>query len=133
MLNFFNLATDVPIQWVNCSTWTDQLEIDKVEANMWPPKRNQSLIVSVSGVAKETFIYGNYKKTLVYKGYSLPSIFGPLDELGIKLPAPRGPLKVILVNNTIPDVAPEGQYDLYIQASEQDHFEIFCVKLSWEF
>jgi hypothetical protein len=130
---FFNLATDVPLQWVNCSTWTDQLAIEKVEANLWPPKRNQLLTVSVSGTAKETFLYGNYEKTLVYKGYSLPSIVGPLNELGINLPAHRGPLKIILSNSTIPDVAPPGQYDFYVKATEQDNFEIFCVKISWEF
>jgi hypothetical protein len=129
----FNIATDVPIQWVNCSTWTDQLSIEKVESNLWPPKRNQILIVSVSGAAKETFIYGDYKKTLVYRGYALPSIFGSLNDLGVTLPVHRGPVKMILFNTTIPEVAPEGQYDIYVTASEQDHFEIFCVKFSWEF
>jgi hypothetical protein len=128
----FNIATDVPIQWVNCSTWTDQLSIEKVESNLWPPKRNQILIVSVSGAAKETFVYGDYKKTLVYRGYALPSIFGPLNDLGVTLPVHRGPVKMILFNATIPEVAPEGQYDIYVTASEQDHFEIFCVKFSWE-
>jgi len=129
----FNIATDVPIQWVNCSTWTDQLSIEKVESNLWPPKRNQILIVSVSGAAKETFIYGDYKKTLVYRGYALPSIIGQLNDLAVTLPVHRGPVKMILSNTTIPELAPEGQYDIYVTASEQDHFEIFCVKFSWEF
>lgn len=128
----FNIATDVPIQWVNCSTWTDQLSIEKVEANLWPPKRNQTLIVSVSGAAKETFIYGDYTKTLAYRGYALPSIFGQLNDLGVTLPVHRGPVKMILFNTTIPEVAPEGQYDIYVRATEQDNFEIFCVKFSWE-
>ena len=122
---FFNVVYDIPLPWVNCSTWTDQLAIEKVEANIWPPKRNQSLIVSVSGVAKESFLYGNYNKTIVYRGYSSPSIIGPLDDLGIKLPTYPGPLKMIIVNNTIPDIAPDGQYDIYVKASEQDHFENF--------
>ncbi|CAF3760641.1 unnamed protein product [Rotaria sp. Silwood1] len=124
--------SDIPLQWINCSTWTDQLSIEKVDANMWPPKRNELLTVSVSGVAKESFIYGNYNKTIVYRGYSLPSIIGPLDDLGIKLPTHPGPLKMIIFNATIPEVAPEGQYDLYVKASEQDHFEVLCVKISWE-
>jgi hypothetical protein len=128
----FNIATDVPIQWVNCSTWTDQLSIEKVEANLWPPKRNQILIVSVSGAAKETFINGDYTKTLAYRGYALPSIFGSLNDLGVTLPVHRGPVKMILFNTTIPEVAPEGQYDIYVRATEQDNFEIFCVKFSWE-
>jgi len=128
----FNIATDVPIQWVNCSTWTDQLSIEKVEANLWPPKRDQTLIVSVSGAAKETFIHGDYTKTLAYRGYALPSIFGQLNDLGVTLPVHRGPVKMILFNTTIPEVAPEGQYDIYVRATEQDNFEIFCVKFSWE-
>ncbi|CAF1259981.1 unnamed protein product [Rotaria sordida] len=126
------LIFNIPLQWVNCSTWTDQLSIEKVEANMWPPKRNELLTVSVSGVAKESFIYGNYNKTIVYRGYSLPSIIGSLDDLGIKLPTYPGPLKMIIFNATIPDVAPNGQYDLYVKASEQDHFEVLCVKITWE-
>jgi len=130
---FFNIVTDRPIQWVNCSTWTDQLSIDKVEANMWPPKRNQLLTVSVPGVAKESFIYGSYNKTIVYRGYSLPSIIGSLDDLGIKLPTSPGPLKMIIFNSTIPEVAPQGQYDIYVKAYEQDEAEILCVKISWEF
>ncbi|CAF3070355.1 unnamed protein product [Rotaria sp. Silwood2] len=125
-------VSDIPLQWINCSTWTDQLSIEKVEVNMWPPKRNELLTVSVSGVAKESFLYGNYNKTIVYRGYSLPSIIGPLDDLGIKLPTYPGPLKMIIFNATIPDVAPEGQYDLYVKASEQDHFEVLCVKITWE-
>ncbi len=106
--------------------------IDWKSRNLWPPKRNQILIVSVSGAAKETFVYGDYKKTLVYRGYALPSIFDPLNDLGVTLPVHRGPVKMILFNTTIPEVAPEGQYDIYVTASEQDHFEIFCVKFSWE-
>ncbi|CAF1159977.1 unnamed protein product [Rotaria sordida] len=105
------IVFNIPLQWVNCSTWTDQLSIEKVEANMWPPKRNELLTVSVSGVAKESFIY---------------------DDLGIKLPTYPGPLKMIIFNATIPDVAPNGQYDLYVKASEQDHFEVLCVKITWE-
>ena len=130
-IDSFDIVVDVPIQWTNCSTWTDQLSIDNVEANQWPPKRNQLLTVSVSGSAKETFIYGDYKKTLVYRGYALPSMTGPLTDLGVTLPAHRGPVKMILFNTTIPDVAPEGQYDKFVTASEQDHFEVFCVKFTW--
>ncbi|CAF4829082.1 unnamed protein product, partial [Rotaria sp. Silwood2] len=124
---------DIPLEWINCSTWTDQLSIEKVEANIWPPKRNELLTVSVSGVAKESFIYGNYNKTIVYRGYSLPSVFGPLGDLGINLPTFPGSLKMIIFNSTIPEVAPEGQYDIYIKAQEQDHAEILCVKISWKF
>lgn len=124
---------DVPLEWVNCSTWTDQLAIEKVEANLWPPKRNQSLTVSVSGVAKESFIYGEYNRTIVYRGYSLPSTIGPLSDLGIKLPTAPGPLKLIIFNDTIPDVAPEGDYDIYTKANDHNHFEIICVKISWKF
>ncbi|CAF3318156.1 unnamed protein product [Rotaria socialis] len=126
-------VANVPLQWVNCSTWTDQLAIEKVEANLWPPKRNQLLTVYVSGVAKESFLYGNYDKTIVYRGYSLPSIFGSLDDLGIKLPVYPGPLQMIIFNSTIPEVAPDGQYDIYVKAYEQDHAEVLCVKFSWEF
>ncbi|CAF0794167.1 unnamed protein product [Adineta ricciae] len=126
-------VSDVPISWVNCTTWTDQLSIEKVEANLWPPKRNQLLTVTVSGQTKESFIYGDYNKTIVYRGYSLPSITGPLNDLGITLPAYRGPLKVTIFNSTIPEVAPAGAYDVYVKAYEQDHAEIFCVKISWEF
>jgi len=126
-------VSDIPIQWVNCTTWTDQLSIEKVEANIWPPKRTELLTVSVSGVAKESFIYGDYNKTIVYRGYSLPPILGSLNDLGIKLPTRPGPLKMIIFNSTIPEVAPSGQYDIYVKASEQDHAEILCVKISWEF
>ena len=100
---------------------------------MWPPKRNESLIVSVSGSAKESFIYGTSVRTIVYRGYSLPPILGSLDDLGIKTPTGRGPMTMIVVNSTIPDVAPDGQYDIFIKAYEQDHFEVICVKISWEF
>ncbi len=129
----FNLVTDIPIKWVNCSTWTDQLSIEKVEANIWPPKRNELLTVSVSGASKESFIYGNYRRTIVYRGYPLPPTIGSLSDLGIKLPATRGPMKLIIVNSTIPDVAPPGQYDIIVTAHEQDNFEILCVQISWEF
>ncbi|UJR20682.1 hypothetical protein I4U23_023803 [Adineta vaga] len=125
-------VSEIPISWVNCSTWTDQLSIEKVEANQWPPKRNELLTVSVSGTAKESFIYGNYNKTIVYRGYSLPSITGSLGDLGVTLPSRPGPLKMIIFNSTIPEVAPAGNYDIYVKASEQDHFEILCVKISWE-
>jgi hypothetical protein len=129
---FFYLVAEIPIQWVNCSTWTDQLLIEKVEANMWPPKRNELLTVSVSGRAKESFIRGTYIKTIVYRGYSLPSIFGSLDDLGIHLPTRPGPMTMIIVNSTIPDVAPPGQYDVYVKGYEQDEAEVLCVKISWE-
>ena len=129
---FFNTVSDVPIQWANCSTWAGELSIEKVEANIWPPKRNQLLTASVSGMAEETIVYGNYNRTLVYRGYSLPSQIGPLYALGIQLPVHRGPLTIVIFNSTIPDVAPPGQYDLYINAHEQDNFEILCVKISWE-
>ena len=118
---------------MNCTTWTDQLSIEKVEANLWPPKRNQLLTVTVSGQAKESFIYGDYIKTIVYRGYSLPPITGPLNDLGITLPAHPGPLKMTIFNSTIPEVAPAGTYDVYVKAHEQDHAEILCVKISWEF
>lgn len=91
------------------------------------------MIVSVSGSAKETFVYGNYNKTVVYRGYSLPSQIGSLTDLGVTLPVNRGPVTMILYNSTIPDVAPEGQYDYYVKAYEQDHFEVFCIRLSWKF
>ncbi|CAF4266889.1 unnamed protein product, partial [Rotaria sordida] len=91
----FYLIADIPLQWINCNTWIDQLSIEKVEANIWPPKRN------------ELFIYGNYNKTIVYREYSLSSIFGPLVDLGIKLPTYSGPLKMIIFNGTIPEIAPE--------------------------
>lgn len=126
-------AIDIPLHWVNCSTWTDQLWIDKVEGNHWPPVRNQSLVVSASGIAQESFIYGDYNKTTVYRGHSLPSIIGPLEDLGIKLPTSPGPLKMILFNSTISDVAPDGDYEFYINAHDHNHFEILCVKLSWKF
>ncbi len=84
-------------------------------------------------MAEESFLYGNYNKTIVYRGYSLPSIIGSLADLGIKLPTVPGPLKMIIFNSTIPEVAPQGQYDIYVKASEQDNFEILCVKISWEF
>ncbi|CAF0857294.1 unnamed protein product [Adineta steineri] len=126
-------VSDIPIQWTNCSTWTDQLSIEKVEANMWPPKRNQLLTVSVSGAAKEEFVYGNYIKTIVYRGYSLPPINGPLNDFGVEVPVHRGPVKMIIFNSTIPEVAPAGQYDVFVKAYEQDHFEVMCVKFSWEF
>jgi hypothetical protein len=100
---------------------------------MWPPKRNELLTVSVSGAAKETFIYGDYSRTIVYRGYALPPTIGSLADLGITLPAHRGPLTLVIVNSTIPDVAPQGQYDIIVQAHEQDHFEVMCVKISWEF
>lgn len=100
---------------------------------MWPPKRNQFLTVSVSGEAKESFIYGNYIKTIVYRGYSLPPIMGSLSDFGVTLPVHRGPVTMILINDTIPEVAPEGDYDIYVKAYEQDHFEVFCVKVSWKF
>lgn len=86
----------------------------------------------MSGTAKESFIYGNYNKTIVYRGYSLPSILGSLSELGVDLPSRPGPMKMIIFNGTIPEVAPQGQYDVYVRASEQDHFEVLCVKISWE-
>ncbi|CAF3746562.1 unnamed protein product [Rotaria magnacalcarata] len=133
MYNIFYLAADIPLKWVNCTTWTDQLSIEKVEANIWPPKRNELLTVSVSGVAKETFIRGNYNKTIVYRKYSLPSILGPLSDLGIDLPTSPGPLRIIIFNATIPEVAPAGRYDIYVKANEQDYAEILCVAISWEF
>ena len=122
----------LPLQWINCSTWTDQLSIESVEATMWPPERSKLLTVSVSGTARESFLYGQYNKTIVYRGYALPSIFGPLSDLGIELPSRPGPLTFTIFNSTLPNVAPPGQYDFYIQAREQDQAEIFCVKLSWE-
>ena len=128
-----NAIENIPLNWVNCSTWTDQLSIEKVQANVWPPVRNHSLIVSVFGIASESFIYGDYNKTIVYRGYSLPAIIGPLDDLGIKLPTSPGPLTMILYNSTIPDVAPDGDYEFYVRASDHNHFEILCVKLSWKF
>ena len=129
----FNLVANVPLKWVNCSTWTDQLSIEKVVANMWPPKRNELLTVSVLGVAKESFIYGTYSKTIVYRGYSLPSINGSLNDLGIELPTSPGPLNMTIFNSEIPEVAPDGQYDIYVKANEQDYAEILCVKISWKF
>ncbi len=84
-------------------------------------------------MARESFIRGNYNRTIVYRGYSLPSIIGPLDDLGIKLPTHPGPLKLIIFNSTIPDVAPQGQYDVYVKAYDHDYAEIICVKISWEF
>jgi hypothetical protein len=100
---------------------------------MWPPKRNELLTVSVSGSAKESFIYGNYFRTIVYRGYSLPPEMGSLDDLGIKTPTHPGPMTMVIVNSTIPEVAPDGQYDIIVKAYEQDHFEVLCVKISWEF
>ncbi|CAF1207496.1 unnamed protein product, partial [Didymodactylos carnosus] len=123
---------DEPVQWINCSTWTDQMAIETVEANMWPPKRHQLLTVSALGSGKESFIYGAYNKTIVYENYSLPSRLGPLTDLGITLPTSPGKLKLVIFNATIPDVAPQGKYEAYIRASEQDHFEIICVKIQWE-
>lgn len=121
-----NIVADVPIQWTNCSTWTDQLSVEKVEANLWPPKRNQLLTVSVLGTAKETFVYGDYKKTLAYQGYALPSITGPLTDLGVTLPVHRGPVAMILFNTTIPEVAPDGQYDIYLSIDISWIGVLFC-------
>ena len=128
-----NAVVDVPLQWINCSAWTDQLSIEHVEANLWPPERNKLLTVSVSGVARESFIYGQYSKTVVYRNYSLPSIVGPLSDLGVNLPSRPGPLIFTIFNSTLPDVAPPGHYDFYIKAIEQDEAEIFCLKISWDF
>ena len=121
------------IPWTNCSTWTDQLAIANVDANMWPPQRNQLLQVNVSGEAKESFLYGRYNRTIVYRGYSLPSVIGSLNDLGVVLPIRPGPVTFIIANNMIPDVAPAGQYDMIISATEQDYAEIFCIKITWQF
>lgn len=109
------------------------MAIDRVEANKWPPKRNDLLTAIVSGVAKESFIRGDYNKTIVYRGYSLPSIIGPLEDLGLNLPTSPGPLQVTIFNATIPEVAPAGNYDVYVKAHDHDYAEILCVKFSWEF
>ena len=128
----FYLDDDMPIPWTNCSTWTDQMDIKTVDANKWPPTRNGLLMVSINGIARESFIYGQYTKSLVYRGYALPSIFGSLADLGVQLPTHPGPLKWIIWNTTIPEVAPVGDYELIIKANEQDEAEIFCVKVAFE-
>lgn len=126
------LAIPQPIPWTNCSTWTDQLLVESVTVNKWPPTRNAQLSVFVDGVAKESLIYGQYNKTIVYRGYALPSIFGSLDDLGVQLPIHPGPVQWVIWNTTIPEVAPIGNYDLIIKAREQDQAEIFCIQLSFE-
>ena len=128
----FDLEVGTSIPWTNCSTWTDQMDIHTVDANRWPPARNELLMVSVNGIARESFIHGEYRKTLAYRGYALPSIFGSLTDLGVQLPSHPGPLKWIIWNTTIPEVAPTGNYELTIRASEQDEAEIFCITVAFE-
>lgn len=108
------------------------MSVDTVNADIWPPVRNGPLLVSVGGMAKESLIYGRYNKTMVYRGYALPSIFGSLTDLGVELPIHRGPVTWVIWNATIPEVAPVGNYELFIRAIEQDEAEIFCIKVGFE-
>lgn len=105
--------------------------MESVNADEWPPARNESLSIIVKGVARESFVSGQYNKTVVYRDYSLPSVYGPLNDLGIHLPSQPGPLVFTIMNKTIPYIAPGGSYDFYVKASDQDGAEILCIKISW--
>jgi len=120
-------AVDVPHK--SCAGPHDDLNLTSIESAVWPPSKGSEVKLNISGVNAKAITEGTYTITIRVNGVPLPNIEGNIDVFK-PLPWPVGSLQ-FNYSQSIPSIAPSGQYALHISAVDQDKVEIFCVTLSF--
>jgi len=120
----------VPVPYALCSIPSAHLKISSVSSNEWPPKKGDTLNITVTGVVDETVTSGQYSINIKIDGFPLPAITGDISTFH-PLPWAKGPLQFSFLED-IPGDAPSGSYALQISAVDQSNQQLFCVDLAFK-
>ena len=120
-------AVDVPFKW--CGSSSDDATISSIVSNEFPPIKGDTLSLNVTGNLSKEVTSGTYAIGVTVGGISLPELTGDISAF-LPLPWPTGPLNFTYAQ-TIPDIAPSGNYVVKISAVDQDGVQIFCISIAF--
>ena len=113
----------------SCAASDADVAITNLTANEWPPTKGQELVLNVTGNNSKAVKSGEYSIAIKVGAIPLPGITGNIDAFH-PLPWPVGALG-FSYTQSIPQAAPNGNYNLRISAEDQDKHEIFCLTLAF--
>lgn len=118
--------------WTSCGSATDDFQVANVRITPDPPKIGQAVNVSVSGTLKTAVTSGSVDVTIKYGSITLIhqtlDLCEVVDKTAYRCPFAAGPLTISL-SQTIPSIAPPGDYTGHITISDQNSHEVACVNL----
>jgi ML domain len=118
--------------WKSCGKPSDDFAVSKVTIKPDPPVIGKPLMVSASGTLDKDVTAGWIKLQIKYGAITLINKNMSLCEVAAKTPDhcpfKKGPITISLTE-TIPSIAPPGDYTGHIVLQDQVEHEIACVNL----
>jgi len=130
LLTLINFCVAVPVIYTLCNKGTPLINITKVDANEWPPKKGTDLNVTIDGVLSKEVDKGQYTEQIKISGFPLPPSTGNIGEIK-PLPWLKGEIDFEL-STPIASSTPSCSYNVHISAADQDKAEIFCVDMAFK-
>lgn len=120
-------AANVPFK--SCDT--GKATVSSLTATPYPPVKGKPVTITASGDLSEQLTTGTYHIDVEFLGITLLKKTGNLCDLSSKFKCPHPSGKISLdVVETIPSEAPDGQYTIILNSTDQNNAELLCIQLS---
>jgi hypothetical protein len=120
-----SVVAAVPLPWRNCGSPTDDLQLTRVDASVWPPQHGAPITLVVGGLLGETITGLGGSVAVSVDGIPVIHMTRPVATL--RQPIAAGPFTKT-TSFTVPRWIPSGTIlVVHATATDQNGHEVTCI------